>query len=141
MGLARYIWLECRCRAPKIPMPHNCGKGHQSDPSLRHSRVQTSSSHQAQSHTNGQHCPWSDHSHIRLTQIPYHCMRQSTCCDKGAPPGHSTMVQNNIACTDDSAPYHYSTQKHNTVLYTAPYTPSPQRQTPRCTSKGGHSEA
>ena len=68
-------------------------------------------------------------------------MRQSTFCDRGAPPGHPTMDENHKTSTDESASYHASTHTHPTALYTAPYAPSPGRPTPRITSRGGNSKA
>ena len=141
VGLPRCSRLEYRCSALALPVPHNCGKSHPSFPSLQHSRIQTASPHTAHSHTNGLHCPRRDHPHMRFTRSPEHCMWQSTCCIKGAPPGHQTMGQTHISRTDEVAYYHSSTYEHKTALYNAPYAPYPQRPTPRHTSKGGHSEA
>ena len=141
MGLPRRSWMECRCSAPTLLMPHNCVKIHPSGPSFRHSRIHTSSPHSAHSHTNGLHCPRHDHPHMRLTRSPCHRIRQSTFCDRGSPPGHPMMGQTNIACTYEAASYHSSTYEHTTSFYTAPYAPSPQRPDPRRTSKGGHSDA
>ena len=121
-------WKD-RCSARTLPVPHNCDKIHPSGPSLRHSRVQTSSPHPAHSHTNGPHCPRCDHPHIRLTRSLYYCIRQSNCCDRGAPPGHPTMGQTNISCTVEAASYHSSTYNYKTAFCIVPYAPSPRRPT------------
>ena len=141
MGLPRCSRLECWCSAATLPLPHNCGKIHLRGTNLRHSGVQASSPHPAHRHTQGPHCPRREQTYMRLTRCSSHRMRQSTFCDRGAPPGHPTMDKNHNNCTDEAALYHASTHAHTAAFYTAHYEMYPQRPSPKRTSKGGHSKA
>ena len=141
MGLPWCLRLVCRCSAPTLTVPHQCCKIHPSSPSLIHSGIQKPQPQTSDSHTNGPHCPRRDHTHMRLTQRPCHCILQSTCCNTSAPPGHPTMGQTNTARIEEAACYHSSTYANRTTFYTAPNALSQQRPNPRLTSKGGNSES
>ena len=142
VGLPWCSRLEYWCSTPTLPVPHHCRKSHPSGPSLRHNGIQTPQPYTAGSHTNGTHCLRHDHTHMRLKRRTHHCMRQSTCCDKSAPPGHPTMGQTNTARREgEAAGYHSSTYAHTTTLYNDTNAPSQQIPAPRITSKGGHPAA
>ena len=114
MGLLWCSRLECQCSAPTLPVPHYCGKSHRRGPRLRHSGIQTPWPHTDDIHTNRPHCPWRDHTHMRLTRRQYHLMWQSSCCDTSAPLGHPIMGQTNNARTEEATYNHFSTYVQKT---------------------------
>ena len=71
MGLPRCSWLVCLWSAETLPLPHNCGKSHTRGTNLRHSGVQSSSSHSSHSHTHGTNCPWGEKLTCPLHNAPH----------------------------------------------------------------------